>query len=57
MRFARGEVRDHIVSVWRFDRIKVWREAAQMAVSPNLLQITSVDLMHPQEGSEPDLAD
>jgi hypothetical protein len=28
--------------------IKVWREAAHMAASLTLLQITSVDLMHPQ---------
>ena len=28
------------------DSIKVWREAAHMAASLTLLQITSVDLMH-----------
>ncbi len=28
------------------DSIKVWREAAHMAASFTLLQITSVDLMH-----------
>ena len=30
------------------DSIKVWREAARMAASLTLLQITGVDLMQPQ---------
>jgi hypothetical protein len=33
--------------------IKVWREAAHMAASLTLLQITSVDLMHPQSKALP----
>ena len=44
------------------DSSKVWREAARMAASLNLLQIASVDLMHPQGSPcstlhEPDLTD
>ena len=33
---------------WVGDSIKVWREAAHMAASLTLLQITSVDLVNPQ---------
>lgn len=34
------------------DTIKAWSEAAHVAGSLTLLQITSVDLMHPQSGAD-----
>lgn len=35
------------------DSIKGWREAARMAASVTLLQVTSVELMHPEGKARP----